>query len=399
MILALFWIIFSAISINALDNGAARTPSMGWSTWNKLKCSFNATVLLEVADAMVKSGMVAAGYTQLNIDDCWPLKERAKNGSIVPDPKRFPDGMAAFSKALRSRGVNLGIYTGHGNFTCKKFPGSYGYEKLDATTYASWGVTYVKNDWCSNRQGFPAVPDLAAFNAMRDALNATGKIIAYSIHWNYKNTKGPTCAKDVSCPLPLTANMWRIGGDIGPKWGSILRLIDIDTPLAANATPGAWNDADMMEVGNGMSLDQDRAHFTMWCMLNSPLISGNDPRKQSAETTAILTNKFAIAVNQDALGKQATLVPSDNQTADQQVWIKPLSNPKNSWAVTLLNRGSNQTVNIFLNFTSLGVAPTARFDVLDLWDGARSIGLHTGSLNATVNPTSAVMYKLVPSKF
>lgn len=401
----LLWVVVSVVTIDALNNGAAITPPMGWSTWNKLKCRFNATTLLEVADSMVNSGMVSAGYTRLNIDDCWPLKKRDQNGSIIPDPKRFPDGMMAFSAALRSRGLTLGIYTSHGNFTCQKFPGSYGFEKLDAATYASWGVTYVKNDWCSNRQGYPAVPDLASFNAMRDALNATGKKMVYSIHWNYGNTKGPTCDKGVSCPLPETANMWRIGGDIGPNWGKILGLIDIDTPLFPNATVGAWNDADMMEVGNGMSKDQDQAHFTMWCMLSSPLISGNDPRKMSAETIAILTNKFAIAINQDALGHQARLVSSKGTqghnteskkvAADQQVWIKALANPKNSWAVALLNRIKTPS-QIVLNFTSLGVAPTAKFDVLDLWDRARSIGVHTGSIKATVNSTAAVMYKLIP---
>merc|ERR1712130_30454 len=388
--------ILACAFVDALDNGAARTPPMGWSTWNKLKCRWNSTVLLEVADAMVKSGMVAAGFTQLNIDDCWPLQNRSTNGSIIPDPKRFPNGMHAFSAALRARGMNLGIYTSHGNLTCQKFPGSYGHEKLDAATYASWGVTYVKNDWCSNRHGFPKVPDLAAFEAMRDALSATGKTIVYSIHWNYASTKGPTCPKGVSCPVPTLANMWRIGGDIKASWGKILNLIDIDTPLAANATPGAWNDADMMEVGNGMSVDQDKAHFTMWCMLCSSLISGNDPRKMTPETIAILTNKHVIAVNQDPLGRQATLV-SDGK--DQQVWIKPLANPKNSWAVALLNRVKTESSNITLHFKSLGVSSKQKFNILDLWDDAHSIGVHEGSVTATVNPTAAVMYKLIPTKF
>jgi alpha-galactosidase len=234
----------------ALDNGAALTPPIGWSTWNHLKCKFDADVLLQTAQQMVDSGMVAAGYRTLNIDDCWPLKTRDADGNIVPDPTKFPDGFGAFADKLRAIGVGLGIYTSHGNLTCQSYPGSYGHEERDAAQYAKWGVEFVKDDWCSNRPGKPAVPDLEAFDAMRDALNRTGKPITYSIHWNYKNTKGPTCEQGVSCPLPATANMWRIGGDIGPKWSSVLGLIDIDTPLAANAGPGRWNDADMMEAAD-----------------------------------------------------------------------------------------------------------------------------------------------------
>jgi alpha-galactosidase len=334
--------------------------------------------------------------------------------------------MRSFGDKLRARGMGLGIYTSHGNLTCQKYPGSYGYEAMDAAAYASWGVSFVKNDWCSNRSGFPAVDDLPVFDAMRDALGAAAAAagtppMVYSIHWNYWNTKGPGpgCPLATSCPLPAVANMWRIGNDIGANWNSVLGLIDVDEPLAANAGPGRWNDADMMQVGNGMTEDQDRAHMTMWCMLSSPLVAGNDVRTMSNATRAILTNAHAIAVNQDLLGLQATLVngsahptvpsaaaaPSFEhvlaraaQTPPLQVWAKRLSSPAGAWALALLNRDEHQSGTVIAHFAeAVGAKQGAKYDVLDLWAGAASIGVHTDSVSAKLAPSSAAMYKLVPA--
>ena len=404
-----------AVTVTALDNGVARTPPMGWSTWNKLKCNFNEQTLLDVARALNESGMVAAGFKTLNIDDCWPAKQRAPDGSIVPDPQKFPRGMLAFSNDLAQYGLGLGIYTAHGNFTCQSYPGSYGYEEADARAYASWNVRFVKNDWCTCHPGKPAVPDLPAFDALRDALNRTGRNMVYSVHWNYALTKGPTCAKGVSCPLPDVANMWRIGGDIGPHWNSVLRLIDIDTPLAANAGPGHWNDADMLEVGNGMTEDQDRAHMTMWAMLASPLVAGNDVRTMSAATRSILTNAHVIGVNQDALGMQATLVAGTGPDAKRsrtiqevlaqngggasatQVWAKPLMEA-NAVAVAFLHRNASASAptSIALEWSAIGAAADAKFEIFDLWADAKSLGVHSKSFSVDVPPSAARMFKFVP---
>ena len=166
---------------HALNNGVARTPPMGWSTWNTLRCNFNASVLLNVGHAMKAAGMVDAGYASLNIDDCWPLKARAKDGTIVPDPARFPNGMRAFSvQLMQETGLALGIYTAHGTKTCEGFPGSLGHEEQDARSYASWNVVYVKNDWCWHGEE-NQTKHLNAFTAMRDALNKTGVRMVHSI--------------------------------------------------------------------------------------------------------------------------------------------------------------------------------------------------------------------------
>lgn len=189
--------------------------------------------------------------------------------------------MGGLSKSLKALGVGLGIYTAHGNLTCQRFPGSLGHETQDAALYKEWGVSFVKNDWCWHKED-NKTKHLDAFNALRDALIATGVPMAYSIHWNYADpVGGPGCAEGVDCPLPLTANMWRVGGDIGPNWGSVLRLVDINTGHSVGASPGAWNDMDMLEVGNGMTAAQDKGHFTMWCIMASPLIAGNDLRKMT----------------------------------------------------------------------------------------------------------------------
>lgn len=408
-----------AAGANGLNNGAAETPPMGWSTWNAFHCNFNETTLLEVGQAMSTSGMVAAGYKTLNIDDCWPMKHRAANGSLIPDPTKFPNGMGYLSAKLSELGLGLGIYTAHGPLTCQDYPGSLGYEKQDVALYNTWNVTYVKNDWCWRLPNVTQEMHLNAFNAMRDALAALERPVVHSIHWNSDAVPGPNCALGVDCPMPDTANMWRIGGDIGPVFTKgVLRLLDADAKHAAAAGPGSWNDADMLEVGNGMAEEQDKAHFSLWCMLASPLIAGNDLRTMTAATIAILTNKHAIEINQDPLGHQGIPVSTaaDNST---QVWAKPLVN--GGYGVVFLNRlpvrGSpNITIQLAFDLlpTMVGTAgqqPAARngnaaqatvlagpkkFEALAVWNDGKSIGTFSNTLSATVAGSSVAFYKLEP---
>ena len=282
---------------HALDNGAALTPPMGWSSWNAFHCGISHAKLLQVADAMDESGMIAAGYSSLNVDDCMVLEKRSDDGKLVVDPAKFPFGMRNFSDEVGLHGLKLGVYTAHGNETCQKRAGSLGHEADDAASYLSWNVSFLKNDWCWHNEPNQTI-HLSAFNAMRDALAAAGAStpITYSIHWNTNDVPGPGCVEGANCPLPETANMWRIGNDISPKWSSILRLIDLDPGHEAAAGRGSYNDADMLEVGNGMTENQDRAHFTMWCMLASPLIAGNDVRSMSQKTVGCVGRNCASIV-------------------------------------------------------------------------------------------------------
>ncbi|WP_286804143.1 MULTISPECIES: glycoside hydrolase family 27 protein [unclassified Marinimicrobium] len=312
----------------------ADTPAMGWNSWNTFDCNVDESMIREMADAMVESGMKAAGYEYINIDDCWH-GERDAQGNIQVNKDRFPSGMKALAEYVHQRGLKLGIYSDAGNTTCAGYPGSRGYEYQDARTYAEWGIDYLKYDWCDTENINP----IGAYTTMRDALKRAGRPILFSIcewgdnqPWNW--------AEDVG-------HSWRVSGDIYPcwdcelSWGSwsswgVLKILEMraDERLRQYAGPGHWNDYDMLEVGNGMTEAQDRSHFTLWAMLNSPLIAGNDLRNMSDATRDILTNRDIIALNQDPLGVQAMKYLHQGEL---MIYVKPLEG--GDWAFMFLNRG------------------------------------------------------------
>jgi alpha-galactosidase len=312
--------------------GLAPTPPMGWNTWNKFHCDIDENLIKASADAMVSSGLKDAGYLYIVIDDCWH-GERDSLGFIHPNPKTFPSGMKALADYVHSKGLKLGIYSDAGNTTCGHRPGSRGHEYQDALTYASWGIDYLKYDWCDTE----GINPIGAYTTMRDALHAAKRPILFSMcEWG--NGKPWEWAKDIG-------HMWRTTGDIWAcfdckkdqggwfSWG-VLQILDMQDGLRKYAGPEHWNDPDMMEVGNGMTTGEDRAHFSMWCMLAAPLMTGNDIANMTTETQAILTNKEAIAIDQDRLGVQGYRY----SVADSvETWYKPLEN--GDWAVTFLNRG------------------------------------------------------------
>ena len=396
----------AVLPARGLDNGVL-LPHMGWSTWNTLRGKFNESVLREVADAMVASGLAAAGYTLLNIDDGWPLPKRAADGSIVVNPALFPSGMPALAAFLAARAppMALGIYTGHCSLTCQGFPGSLGHEAQDARTYASWPATFVKSDNCPGGSA-GGCNDTQAFSAMRDALNATGRRFAYNVHWG--NSVYPLRRIAGIC------NSWRVAIDMKPSWADVLRLIDVAAPLGGYAGPGAALDLDMLEVGNGMLESEDRAHFSMWAMFASPLVAGNDPRTQSAATIAILTNALVIRVDQDPLVVPARIVaqagnckPGENPApvCSWQAFARPLAD--GSTALALLNRGGNATAsgggdapsppaNISVSFFLLDDVGAGPYEAIDLWAGGASRGEWRGAFWALVPPHDVVMVRLVP---
>ncbi|MBN1599340.1 MAG: glycoside hydrolase family 27 protein [Bacteroidales bacterium] len=318
----------------------ALTPPMGWNSWNHFGCNVNEQLIRETAEAMVSSGMKDAGYVYVNIDDCWH-GDRDSLGFIHPNSERFPSGMKALADYIHSLGLKIGIYSDAGWKTCAGYPGSRGHEYQDALQYAAWGIDYLKYDWC-NTDGLEAV---GAYLTMRNALYEAGRPIVFSLcewgndqPWEWGDTIG---------------HLWRISGDIDvcfdckvdhgtwSSWG-VLQIIDMHDGIRQYVGPDHWNDYDMMEVGNGMSTNEDRAHFSMWCMLASPLIAGNDLRKMTPETLEILTKKEVIAVNQDPLGISTFKYDAIGKT---DVWIKPMSN--NEWAVCFLNRSTEPVEFIF----------------------------------------------------
>ena len=315
--------------------GLAMTPPMGWNSWNTFETNIDEKLVRETADIMVASGMAAAGYNYIVLDDGWMTRERDKNGNLVPDPQKFPSGMKALVDYVHSKGLKFGLYNCAGTKTCAGYPGTRGYEYQDARFYASLNIDYLKYDWC-NTQGINAKE---AYATMSNALKTAGKPIVFSLcEWGDNNPW------EWAEPI---GNLWRVSGDIYPcfdcehkhpgnwsSWG-VMKIVEMRKDIRKYSGPDHWNDFDMMEVGNGMTAAEDRAHFAMWCMLASPLIAGNDFRKMSGKTLSILTNKELIAVNQDALGIQAY---KHSDEGDLEVWVKPLSD--GNWAVTFLNRSN-----------------------------------------------------------
>ncbi len=245
----------------ALDNGLARTPPMGWNDWNAFGCNVTEQLVEQTADYLVSSGLKGAGYQYVNIDDCWMTSARNSAGQLVPDPVKFPNGISGTAAYVHSRGLKLGIYESAGTATCAGYPGSLGHEQTDADSFAAWGVDYLKYDNCNHQN----VPDQQRYTAMRDALANTGRPIVYSLcNWGLASVW--TWGAGVG-------NSWRTTDDINVNFSTVTSIYKANVKLAAYAKPGAWNDPDMLEVGNGMSFTEDRSHFSLWSEMAAPLIA------------------------------------------------------------------------------------------------------------------------------
>ncbi|WP_020658808.1 NPCBM/NEW2 domain-containing protein [Amycolatopsis benzoatilytica] len=352
-------------------------PPMGWNSWNKFGCAIDENLIRQTADAMVAHGMRDAGYRYLNIDDCWMAPARDANGDLQPDPKRFPHGIAALADYAHARGLKLGIYSSAGTKTCAGFPASLDHETADARKFAQWGVDYLKYDNCNN-EGRPATE---RYQAMSDALRATGRPIVLSL-----------CEWGENEPWLWGARygeLWRTTGDISDNWNSFTKILDEQVGLEQYSGPNAWNDPDMLEVGNGGMTDAEyRAHFSLWALLNAPLIAGNDLRSMDPATAKILENKDLIALDQDWGGKQGHKIRDDG---DVEVWAKPMSD--GSAAVVLFNRGG-AAADVAVRAADLGIRHSGQYRVRDLWSGEESHS--AGDLHGTVAAHGAVVYRVWP---
>jgi alpha-galactosidase len=344
----------------------AQTPPMGWNSWNYFFEKVTDKDIRDSADQIVATGMKDAGYIYVNIDDSWE-SERDANGVLHTNAK-FPD-MKALADYVHSKGLKIGIYSGPGPKTCAGYAGSLGHEEQDAQLYASWGIDYLKYDLCSF---IPAVmekraPDdkaaqmrlmIAAYDKMAKALKATGRPIVFSLcqyGWDAVWEWAPA----------LGGNLWRTTGDIQPNWDRVYAILEQQSGLASYAGPGHWNDPDMLEVGNGkLSLAENRSHFSMWAMLASPLLAGNDLPHMKPEIKDILTNRDVIAIDQDPLGKQASRIYSDGEV---EVWTRPLAH--GSLAIAVLNAGDSRysTHPFHLNLAKLRLHGTQTGK--NLWTG------------------------------
>jgi alpha-galactosidase len=361
------------------EAGLARTPPMGFNDWNAFGCNVSEQLIKETADFFLSSGLKAAGYQFVNIDDCWALRDRGSDGRLVPDPAKFPSGIAGTAAYVHGLGLKLGIYGDAGTATCAGYPGSLGHEQIDAQTFADWGVDYLKYDNCNNQSDESRADYVRRYTAMGDALRATGRPIVYSLcEWG--RVQPWEWASDVG-------NLWRTTDDIQDNWTSLSSIIAQNAPLFSAAHPGAWNDPDMLEVGNGgMTTREYETHVSMWAMMSAPLLIGTDLRKASADTLRILSNPQIIAVDQDRLGVQAQVLYN---LGGKQVLSKPLVDGER--AVALYNASATpQTFGVRAVQTGLPLAGAYRMK--DLWTGA--VSQAATMISATVPPHATAIYRV-----
>ncbi|KAF3786935.1 Alpha-galactosidase 3 [Nymphaea thermarum] len=456
----------SKYGILQLDNGLARTPQMGWNSWNFFACDINEKVIKEtgewrivlnssidteikkflwdcggqvprhahmalplhlmmLADALISTGLADLGYVYVNIDDCWSSKLRNSKGELVPNRRTFPSGIKALADYIHERGLKLGIYSDAGIFTCQVRPGSLYHETQDATTFAFWGVDYLKYDNCYNL----GIKPQKRYPPMRDALNATGRTIFYSLcEWG---------VDDPALWAGGVGNSWRTTDDIADSWISVTTIADLNDKWAAYAGPGGWNDPDMLEVGNGgMTYQEYRSHFSIWALmklthctltalgamsrahplphhldvgaaavlatvcgiglgrLEAPLLVGCDVRKMTAETLEILSNREVIDVNQDSLGVQGRKVSTAGSSGCSQVWAGPLSGER--LVVALWNRCDNSTA-ITVEWDTIGLENATAVSIRDLWQHQDLSENSVSSFSATVQSHACEMYIFSPS--
>ncbi|SDN61428.1 glycoside hydrolase family 27 protein [Allokutzneria albata] len=363
----------------AWENGLARTPPMGFNNWNTTHCraEFNEKMIKDTADLFVSRGLRDAGYRYVNIDDCWAEPARDANGKLVVDRKRFPSGIKALADYVHSKGLKFGIYTSAGTKTCNAagFPGALGHEDSDARQFADWGVDYLKYDNCNN-QGVDA---RQRYTRMREAIKKAKRPMVYSIcEWG-QNAPW-TWAQEVG-------NSWRTTGDINDTWAKMVSIFKKNLPLAAHAKPGAWNDPDMLEVGNGgMTPTEYRSHFSLWAVMAAPLLIGSDLRKVSAENFQTLLNTDVIAVNQDRKGVQGKQVKA---SGGLYVIVKPLAD--GDAAVALFNENTD-TRTIGTTAAEIGLGGAQRYQLRDLW--SKRTTTSTGAISAEVPGHATVVFRV-----
>ncbi|KAK6173345.1 hypothetical protein SNE40_016814 [Patella caerulea] len=401
--------LFEAISIicllvvvtEAANNGVARTPPLGWMSWERFRCNTDCVtypdscisekLIMQMADHMAADGYKDVGYEYICIDDCWPLKTRGADGRLVPDPARFPSGMKALADYVHSKGLKIGIYTDFGHSTCGGYPGSEFYLETDANTFAEWEMDMLKLDVC-----FSSSADFKyGFPAMEFYLNRTGRQFVFSCEWDWGMGDGANYTH-----MAEFCNLWRVAHDMEDYWDNVQLVIDVYANNSRNFSdftgPGAWADADSVIVGlYGLSADQERAHFGMWSMFASPLLLGADLRSIKNESKALLQNKNILAINQDPLGRQATLKMKLAQNKIY-VFLKGLTGGRT--AIALFNSDYHgQPVRATFMLNQLGLTNGNGYSFTDGFTGmARGKYMPATEINIDVNPTGIDIFIATP---
>uniref|UniRef100_A0A7I4YZ10 Alpha-galactosidase n=1 Tax=Haemonchus contortus TaxID=6289 RepID=A0A7I4YZ10_HAECO len=388
----------------SLDNGLARRPPMGWMPWATFLCETNCEMFpqhciseelfRQMADRIVEDGFLAAGYNRIHIDDCWMERARNSNGELEADRKRFPNGIKWLARYMHDRKLELGIYADFGMATCMGFPGSIAHLEVDAKTFASWDVDYLKMDGCHT--GIDGM--VAGYARMERALNATGRSIIFSCSYPfYFLAQG---LKVDLTPTGESCNLWRFYADVEGSWKSIAGIIhyvnDHQDTLAAAQKPGAWNDMDMIVAGLGsLTPDQARVQMSLWSIWSSPLIMSNDLRTLSSEFRTVLQNRDVIAIDQDPLGVMGKLVRKNDSVGIYVKPVTPVINGLTSFAIAVVNMNQIEIKKVRFTFESLGLVNIGGYNLRNLWTG-QDFGVvsPTYDYHVELQPTSVSMIKL-----
>ncbi|MFG4003312.1 glycoside hydrolase family 27 protein [Flavobacterium aquidurense] len=344
------------LSSTILYSQTRNAPIMGWSSWNNFRVHIDEKIIKEQADAMISSGLYEAGYRFINIDDGY-FGGRDKSGRLYCDSIKFPSGMKSLADYIHSKKLKAGIYTDAGRNTCGSIydkdqkgigVGIYGYLEEDCETFFDdWKYDFLKVDWCGGEK--MNLDEKTEYLKIINEVKSKGDIVFNVCRWKFPGQWVLT-----------KADSWRISSDIRAEFSSILKIIDINADLYQYSKPGHYNDMDMLQVGRGMTIEEDKSHFSMWCILNSPLLAGNDLRKMSQQTIGILTNKEVIALNQDAGFHQGKRI---YKSGDIEVWIKSLGNASTSYAIAILNRGTASDFELKSELLKL----SSDLKIRDLW--------------------------------
>ena len=357
----LLLLLATAISTSANTSPRPKVPIMGWSSWNNYRINIHENLIKNQADAMVSSGMKNAGYQFINIDDGF-FGGRDANGHLLSHPTKFPGGMKAVADYIHSKGLKAGIYSDAGANTCGSIydndsfgigVGLLNHEEQDLTLMLkTWGYDFIKIDWCGGQ--VLGLDEKTRYTEIGRIVRRLRPDAVYNVtRWQYPGDW-----------VKYTAESWRISGDIASNFGSVMHIVDLCEPLWIHCSPGHFNDMDMLQVGRGMTTDEDKTHFTMWCMMNSPLLAGNDLTSMNQTTIDILTNPEIIALNQDTLCYQARRLRDDG---DKELWAKPMGSiGQGDVAVTLLNRSSSPQTIAF-DLSEIGIDASSGYSIRDLW--------------------------------
>ena len=356
-----------------------KAPIMGWASWNNFSVNITEPIIKRQADRMISSGLFKAGYKYINIDDGF-FNGRNADGTLRVDSKKFPHGMKSLVEYIHSKGLKAGIYSDAGTYTCGSVynsqaggvgAGMYDHDQQDVDLFfKTWNFDFLKVDYCSGKEQL--LDERTRYTEIKNAIINTGKTdINYNVcRWQFPGTW-----------VTSVANSWRISEDINASWSSILNIIDKNTWLAPYASQDHYNDMDMLEVGRGMTDEEDKSHFSMWCILSSPLILGNDLTAIDPHKLEILTNPEILAVNQDTTGLQGQLISDYGE--DLQVWTKKLHGKQSKErVVALLNRSAN-AATISVKWKDLNLLSIV--SVRDLWK-------HTD-----LEKTDSIFTALIPS--